>query len=137
MPLASFFLQTPNGSILVTSQNSTAAMNLVGYDNIIQVEPMDEGDALALLKTRVPFGEPSESEAKALVQALECIPLAITHAAAYIRMREPRITISTYLQLFRESAANQANLLSNEDVKDLRRDHSIRHAVITTWHYSL
>ena len=35
MPLASFLPQTPNGSILVTSRNSTAAMNLVGYDNII------------------------------------------------------------------------------------------------------
>ena len=136
-PLESFLPQTPNGSILVTSRNSTAAMNLVGgYYNVIRVEPMDEGDALALLKTRVPFSEPSESEAKALVQALECIPLAITHAAAYVRMREPRITISTYLQLFRESAANQTNLLSNEDVRDLRRDHSIRHAVITTWQIS-
>ena len=137
-PLECFLPQTPNGSILVTSRNSTAAMNLVGmYYNVIRVEPMDEGDALALLKTRVPFSEPSESEAKALVQALECIPLAITHAAAYIRMREPRVTISTYLQLFRESAANQANLLSNEDVRnDLRRDHSIRHAVITTWQIS-
>jgi tetratricopeptide (TPR) repeat protein len=136
-PLESFLPQTPNGSILVTSRNSTAAMNLVGvYYNVIRVEPMDEGDALALLKTRVPFNEPSESEAKALVQALECIPLAITHAAAYIRMREPRVTISTYLQLFRESAANQANLLSNEDVRDLRRDPSIRHAVITTWQIS-
>ena len=137
-PLESFLPQTPNGSILVTSRNSTAAMNLVGvYANVIRVEPMDEGDALALLKTRVPFGEPSESEAKALVQALERIPLAITHAAAYIRMREPRVTISTYLQLFRESAANQANLLSNEDVRDdLRRDHSIRHAVIATWQIS-
>jgi tetratricopeptide (TPR) repeat protein len=136
-PLESFLPQTPNGSILVTSRNSTAAMNLVSvYYNVIRVEPMDEGDALALLKTRVPFGEPSESDAKALVQALECIPLAITHAAAYIRMREPRVTISTYLQLFRESAANQANLLSNEDVRDLRRDPSIRHAVITTWQIS-
>jgi tetratricopeptide (TPR) repeat protein len=137
-PLESFLPQTPNGSILITSRNSTAAMNLVGvYYNVIRVEPMDEGDALALLKTRVPFGEPSESEAKALVQALECIPLAITHAAAYIRMRQQRVTISTYLQLFRESAANQANLLSNEDVRDdLRRDHSIRHAVITTWQIS-
>src|SRR5205085_3849922 len=95
-PLESFLPQTPNGSILVTSRNSTAAMNLVGvYYNVIRVEPMNEGDALALLKTRVPFDEPFESEAKALVQALECIPLAITHAAAYIRMREPRVTIST------------------------------------------
>ena len=137
VPLTSSLPQTPNGSILVTSRNLAAAMNLVGmHDNVIRVEPMDEGDALALLKTRVPFGEPSESDAKALVQALECIPLAITHAAAYIRMREPRVTISTYLKLFRESTANQANLLSSEDTRDLRRDHSIQHAAITTWQIS-
>ena len=137
IPLASFLPQTPNGSILVTSRNLAAAMNLVGtHDNVICVEPMGEEDALALLKTRVPFGEPSESDAKALVQALECIPLAITHAAAYIRMREPRVTISTYLKLFRESTANQANLLSGEDARDLRRDHSIQHAAITTWQIS-
>lgn len=100
MPLASFLPQTPNGSILVTSRNLAAAMSLVGMDdNVIRVEPMDEGDALALLKTRVPFDEPSKGDAKALVQALECIPLAITHAAAYIRMREPRVSpvdCSTY-----------------------------------------
>ncbi|KAI9766019.1 MAG: hypothetical protein M1840_007026, partial [Geoglossum simile] len=136
MPLASFLPQTPTGSILATSRNSTAAMNLVGFDNIIQVKPMDKGDALALLKTRVPFDETSESDAKALIQALECIPLAITHAAAYIRMREPRVTISTYLQLFRASAENQANLLSNRDVRDLRRDHSIQHAVLMAWQIS-
>jgi tetratricopeptide (TPR) repeat protein len=137
MPLASFLPQTPNGSILVTSRNLAAAMNLVGiHDNIICVEPMDEGDALALLKTRISFSEPSESDAKALVQALDCIPLAITHAAAYIRMREPRVTISTYLKLFRESAANQTTLLSSEDTRDLRRDHSIQHAAITTWQIS-
>ncbi|KAI9766297.1 MAG: hypothetical protein M1839_004928 [Geoglossum umbratile] len=136
MPLASFIPQTPNGSILATSRDSTTAMNLVGYDNVIPVEPMNEGDALALLKTRVPFGETSESEAKALIQALEYIPLAITHAAAYIRMREPRVTISTYLQLFHESVENQSNLLSNRDVRDLRRDYSMRYAVITAWQIS-
>ncbi|OCK86963.1 TPR-like protein [Cenococcum geophilum 1.58] len=137
MPLASFLPQTPNGSILVTSRNLAAATSLVGMDdNVIRVEPMDEGDALALLKTRVPFDEPSKGNAKALVQALECIPLAITHAAAYIRMREPRVTISTYLKLFRESTANQATLLSSEDARDLRRDHSIQHAAITTWQIS-
>jgi hypothetical protein len=136
-PLASFIPQTPNGSILVTSRNLAAAMNLIGvHDNVIRVEPMDEEDALALLNTRVPFSKSSESDARALVQALECIPLAITHAAAYIRMREPRVTISTYLKLFRESAANQADLLSNEDTRDLRRDYSIRHAVILTWQIS-
>ncbi|KAF2187603.1 putative kinesin, partial [Zopfia rhizophila CBS 207.26] len=64
------------------------------------------------------------------------IPLAITHAAAYIKTRAPTITISDYLQLFRESEANQVRLLGKKEWKDLRRDHSIRHAVITTWQIS-
>ena len=108
-------------------------MNLVGYDNIIQVEPMDEGDALALLKIRVLFGNPFESKAKVLIQALECIPLAITYATTYIRIKEPRVTISTYLQLFHENAVNWENFLSNKDVRDFRWDHSIWHMVITIW----
>jgi tetratricopeptide (TPR) repeat protein len=136
-PLESFLPQTPNGTILITSRNRIAAINLVGTcGGIVQVEPMDEEDALALLNTRVPFSESSKADAKALVQALERIPLAITHAAAYINTRAPMTTMSDYLELFRKSEANQVRLLGKKGLKDLRRDHSIRHAVIATWRVS-
>ena len=132
-PLEAFLPRCRHGSILVTSRNSTAARNLVGdYGSIIDVEPMAESEALALLETRVSLCNASRDDARALVQVLEGIPLAITHAASYIRNRQ-RITIPTYLQLFRESEANQASLLNNSEAEDLRRDHSIRHPVITTW----
>jgi Tfp pilus assembly protein PilF len=136
-PLESFLPQTPNGMILITSRNRIAAINLVGtYGSIVQVEPMHEEDALALLKTRVPFSESSKADAKALIQALECIPLAITHAAAYINTRAPMTTMSDYLELFHKSEANQVRLLDKKVLKDLRRDRSIRHAVIATWQIS-
>jgi tetratricopeptide (TPR) repeat protein len=136
-PLESFLPQTANGTILITSRNRAAAINLIGgYGSIVQVEPMGEEDALALLHTRVPFAESGQADAKALVHALERIPLAITHAAAYIKTRASTTTISTYLELFRESEANQVNLLGKKEWKDIRRDHSIRHAVITTWQIS-
>jgi tetratricopeptide (TPR) repeat protein len=135
--LATFLPQTPNGSILITSRNSTAAFNLVGtHDNIAKVEPMGIEDALALLRTRVPMSRSEVDDAKALVQALECIPLAIAHAAAYIETRAPMTTISSYLRLFRESEANQARLLDAKELRDLRRDPSIMHAVIGTWKIS-
>ncbi|KAF2195869.1 hypothetical protein K469DRAFT_20120 [Zopfia rhizophila CBS 207.26] len=106
-PLESFLPQTPNGAIFITSRNKTAAINLVGtHGSIVQVEPMNEEDALALLQTRAPFSESSKADATALVQALERIPLAITHAAAYIKTRAPMTTMSGYLDLFRESEAN-------------------------------
>jgi hypothetical protein len=136
-PLESFLPQVTHGTILITSRNTVAATNLVGgHGDVVQVEPMDEDEALALLHTRVPFGESSRADARALVDALEGIPLAITHAAAYIKTRASTTTISLYLKLFRESEANQVHLLSKKEWKDIRRDHSIRQAVIATWQIS-
>ncbi|OQD78945.1 hypothetical protein PENANT_c070G01951 [Penicillium antarcticum] len=141
-PLVSFLPQAAHGSMLITSRNSLAARNLVGKEgHVIRVQPMDKGESLALLRARIPApqsgkrGESAEDE-KALVQALEYIPLAITQAGSYIANRSSRVTVSRYLQLFRESESNQTHLLQHEDAKDLRRDPSIRHAVITTWQLS-
>ncbi|KAF2686316.1 hypothetical protein K458DRAFT_430168 [Lentithecium fluviatile CBS 122367] len=136
-PLEGFLPQTPNGTILITSRNNLAAANLVGtYGSIVQVEPMEEEDALALLNTRVPFDESDKADAKALVQALERIPLAITQAAAYIKTRAQTTTMSGYLELFHASEENQVRLLGRKGLQDLRRDHSVRHAVIATWQIS-
>jgi hypothetical protein len=60
---------------------------------------------------------------------LEYIPLAITHAAAYIKANARMTTISDYLRLFRKSVVDQVGLVGNGKLKDLRRDNSIRHAV--------
>lgn len=97
---------------------------------------MGEEDALALFHTRVPFGEPDRADAEALVYAIERIPLAITHAAAYIKKRATTTTIASYLELFRESEANQVHRLSKKEWKDIRRDHSIRQPVTATWQIS-
>ncbi|KFY17491.1 hypothetical protein V492_00633, partial [Pseudogymnoascus sp. VKM F-4246] len=135
-PLGEFLPQSRHGSILITSRNSTAADNLVGtFGNLVPVEPMKEKDSVDLLKTKIPVDKCSEADLKELAQALEGIPLAITHAAAYIRSK-PRVTVSKYLSLFRESEANQAKLLDDNETEDLRRDYSIRNAVITTWRIS-
>ncbi|KAH8689250.1 hypothetical protein GQ44DRAFT_637548 [Phaeosphaeriaceae sp. PMI808] len=134
--LASFLPQVSNGWILVTSRDLLAAMNIVGTrHNVIRIEPMVEGDALALLKTKVSVDKPSEGDAKALVQALEGIPLAVTHAAAYIAVSET-VTISRYLDLFRKSEQNQESLLNIQETGDLRRDGSLSHTVIATWQIS-
>jgi tetratricopeptide (TPR) repeat protein len=136
-PLASFLPQAASGWILVTSRDLVAAVNLVGAKcNVIEVEPMDEREALALLRLKMRVNESSESDARALVKALEGIPLAVTHAAAYIAVNEPSIDIATYLKLFRESEENQTYLLNNKDARDIRRDASVSSAVITTWQLS-
>ncbi|GLA55854.1 hypothetical protein AnigIFM63604_002939 [Aspergillus niger] len=138
-PMVRFLPQAAHGSILITSRNGLAARNLVGSDSpVITVQPMNEEESLALLRARFPSHQPGESteDEKALVEALEFIPLAISQAGSYIANRLPLVTVSGYLQLFRESESNRAHLLQHEGAKDLRRDPSIRNAVITTWQVS-
>ncbi|KAF3390061.1 hypothetical protein DPV78_011783 [Talaromyces pinophilus] len=137
MPLVDYLPHVSHGSILVTSRNQTTARNIVGpRGHVIPVEPMSTNDAITLLRTRVMVDQSSETEAKLLVEALECIPLAITQAGAYILNHSPRMSLSTYLQLFQQSKSNQEHLLNYNDAHDLRRDQSIRHPVITTWQIS-
>ncbi|KFY86469.1 hypothetical protein V500_07615 [Pseudogymnoascus sp. VKM F-4518 (FW-2643)] len=136
-PLESFLPQSSNGWILVTLRDLVAAVNLIGTRrNVIRVEPMAEEEALMLLDNRVSVGKAFEDDAKLLIRTLEYIPLAITHAAAYLAVRAQTITVSTYLELFRESEENQAHLLISREPRDKRRDGSVSDAVITTWQIS-
>ncbi|GAM43571.1 hypothetical protein TCE0_056r18491 [Talaromyces pinophilus] len=135
--LVTFLPQATHGSVLITSRNTLAAQNLVGTNGlVIDVQPMNEAESLALLRMRIPDSQSPAEDESALVQALEYIPLAIMQAAAYIANRSPLITVSAYLRLFHESESKRIRLLQNEDSIDLRRDSSIRYAVITTWQLS-
>ncbi|EAU30103.1 predicted protein [Aspergillus terreus NIH2624] len=137
--LVRFLPQAAHGFMLITSRNRFAARNLVGSDgDVITVQPMNEEESVALLRLRLldpPSGESGEDE-RALVQALEYIPLALIQTAAYIANRSPLINVSAYLRLFHESESKRMRLLQTEDSTDLRRDPSIRYAVITTWQLS-
>ncbi|EED11465.1 kinesin, putative [Talaromyces stipitatus ATCC 10500] len=77
---------------------------------------------------------PSGSVLKDMVR--ECIPLAIAQAGAYISNRSPRMTVSSYLELFQQSETNQEHLLNYDEAHDLRRDQSGRYPVIMTWQIS-
>ncbi|RFN52394.1 hypothetical protein FIE12Z_3325 [Fusarium flagelliforme] len=135
-PLEGFLPQTPNGKLLVTSRKRSAATNLVGSQgHTLEVKPMGEDDALTLLSTRGLLNESNQDDSKALVQALEYIPLAITHAAACIKA-SALMTMADYIRRFEESEAYLVKVLGKEEYKDIRRDNSIRHAVIATWQIS-
>ena len=135
-PLARYLPQTPNGSILITSRNRLAAFKLVGdQQNLMDVGPMDEDNGMALLRTRMELESKAEPDAQLLLQSLGYIPLAVTHAAAYINIRATRMKIREYLDFFDENEANRTKLL-DEDSGDLRRDPGVPNAVITTWEIS-
>ncbi|KAL4746359.1 P-loop containing nucleoside triphosphate hydrolase protein [Aspergillus terricola var. indicus] len=129
--------QTTNGSVIITSRNSTAARNLLtNHQNILYIDVMEENDALDLIQTRVTLDQGSMEDARRLMQALEYIPLAVVQAGSYIQERLPRTTVSAYLTLLQESDANLVAMLGNMDLRDSRRDYSSQHVVTATWQIS-
>ena len=70
-----------------------------------------------------------------LVQELDCIPLAIAQAAAYINQRTPRVTVSRYLEVLLTDDTERTKLLE-KGIRDPRRDGRASNSVIATWFMS-
>ena len=134
-PLASFLPQSRNGAVIVTTRNKDLAFKLTGsHRKMIEVGPMTPGDAITFLEKKL--GALSDAGAAIdLVNALDCVPLAIGQAAAYIQARQPRSSVEKYLAVFRESERKKTRLLDH-DAGDLRRDGGASNALLTTWQMS-
>ena len=134
-PLCDYLPQSPSGSILITSRSQAVAHKLTGiHSSVIEVKPMDEDDALCLLHKKLGSAIARE-EAVRLTQALDSMPLAITQAAAFIRQREPRMSVSRYADEICRSDQNRARLL-RRDMGDSRRDGRASNSIIATWQIS-
>jgi hypothetical protein len=133
-PLRDYLPQSPSGSILITSRSKDAALKLVEQRDLISVEPMDKGNALALFKKKL--GEPNDSKDIAeLAAALEYMPLAIVQAAAYISDPDRQCSAQLYLKEFQKSDHKKQSLLNHEGGQ-LRRDPEAKNSVIITWQIS-
>src|SRR5436190_9798655 len=75
----------------------------------------------------------TEADAAILVKTLDCLPLAITQAAAFIS--ENYCTIGDYLEMLQASDSDQIELLS-KDLYDPRRDTDAPSSVVRTWKLS-
>lgn len=130
--LAGLLPRVDHGSVLITSRLRTAALNMIGsheFDNIIDVDIMNDVEAEQLLKSRIPSHLYESNSAKALIKELENIPLAITQAAAAINYNLSE-SISDYLDRF---LMGRIRIVS---VPDPRRDFDSSAAVFVTWQLS-
>ncbi|KAK4502648.1 hypothetical protein PRZ48_006074 [Zasmidium cellare] len=130
--IPTYLPKKPGSAVVVTSRDSQAAFDLVGdKERIVKLEAMTEDEAVQLFRTKTRLREWDQVQTHRLSVQLDCIPLAITQAAAYIMARE-RMTIAAYLELFQH---DEERLLSTSE-NDLRRDVNIPNAVIKTWEIS-
>ncbi|KAK5025613.1 hypothetical protein LTS07_007817 [Exophiala sideris] len=136
--LADYLPSSSNGSIVTTTRNRKVAEGLIEYaEDILDLKPMDIDEAVALLtkKLRKLEAISTEDDFASLAQQLDCMPLALSQAAAYLIQRAPRMTLSSYLGELRGSDDGRARLLQT-DIRDPRRDGKASNSIITTWYVS-
>ncbi|KAI1684365.1 TPR domain protein [Pyrenophora tritici-repentis] len=133
-PLREYLPHCERGSILVTTRSKEAALKLVEQRDIVNVEPMDETQALALFKKKLGT-EGDNGDIVELAAALEYMPLAVVQAAAYIWRSAPRCSVAQYLEEFRHSDSEKTSLL-NHEAGQLRRDREAKNSIIITWQIS-
>ena len=133
----SFYLpESGNGFILITTRDRRVAVGLTNDSRcVINVQPLEKADAKYLLFRKLPDEKSTDRAFGDLAEALNCLPLAITQAAAYIRVNRPRMTISKYLDMLHFNESTQTRLLEKE-MGDSRRDSTSLSSVIKTWQIS-
>ena len=126
-----------HGAILVTSRIKSEARKLIEESDIVTVSPMQELEAQQLFQGKLGSdpGPNEAAEAAKLVAALEFMPLAIVQAASYIREKQPRCSIHSYLDLFSRNLSEKTALLAHE-AGGLRRDPEAKNSILLTWHIS-
>jgi len=82
--LASYLPRSSRGSILITTRNKILGKDLANGNMSIGIEHFTPGDAEILLRSKVPQDRWDETDASKLVEALGCLPLALTQSAAYV-----------------------------------------------------
>lgn len=122
--------------MLITTRDGRLAKRLASIHALIVVNPMSPQEAQELLLERWQATSPSNSDkdqSRRLVEALGCIPLAITQAAAFIN--ENLSSLTEYLEMLRTSDSEMQQLL-DEDLGDLRRDSKSHNSIVMTWKMS-
>ena len=96
--VAKFIPSGNRGNILITSRNRTMG-RLVSFENSIEINEMEESDAVALLLKASHLVDSAEhlQDAKNIVIELGCIPLAVDNAGSYIEAG--KCEIDSYLRL--------------------------------------
>ncbi|KNB04916.1 hypothetical protein FOXG_06903 [Fusarium oxysporum f. sp. lycopersici 4287] len=126
------------GTVLWTSRDAHIAGTLVGARRGVEVQSMAVDEATTLL-ARV-RDEPISTEqaveeagVDALLQELQCLPLAISQAGAY--MRRMSMTAEQYLDLLRQGKTRWEVLKVSD--ADRHRRPEVSNSVLETWRISI
>ena len=134
----------PHGMLLLTTNNKSAAEQLIKPGHVLRVQSMDQANACALLRQRLPEQDQPGSDLghrarvwlnddlEKLAQKLDYLPLALAQAASFIR--EESMSVDQYLELIHNDESRLAGLLTHESKSDRRSD-DLSKAILSTWNF--
>jgi tetratricopeptide (TPR) repeat protein len=129
------FLAIPScGQTVLATRHNKVASQFVDDCDIITVALMTKSDASNLFRKKA-GGHHDATDVEELVDKLGYIPLAIAHAAAFIKRKVPLCTVQTYLSNLEETIKSDTSLLI-ANYEELRRDPEANNSVINTWQVS-
>jgi hypothetical protein len=112
--VSDFLPLSSHGLILITSRSREVVERLqVFSEDVLNLEPMEVDVAKSLFSKKLKKGgrETSPDDLVRLVKYLDCMPLAITQAAAYIEQAAPRMTVPKYMEILEKNDGERAALL--------------------------
>lgn len=128
-PPKAYLPRSPKGLTLITTRSDSVGNSLTGM-RITKIGPMDESDALSLLRSCLaPDAMSDLNDCLELVKALDYVPLAIKQAAAFLR--HTGVSLGLYLNRFRNIHGEMSSLTEEEE-KDSRGDFESRCSIFRT-----
>lgn len=123
--------ESPHGSILITTRNRAAGVKFTRNlsPELVEVNTMTEDESSRLIRSALSDNTPTDEEIHEISDLLGHLPLALAQATAF--MQENVLTISEYIELYKDSDETQMDLLS-ESFETLGRDSQVPNAVATT-----
>jgi tetratricopeptide (TPR) repeat protein len=134
--LVSDLPRSSKGSTIFTTRTRAAAIKLAA-NNVLALEEFECAEAIEILNTRLlPEHQHQLKDSDAVHEFLEMLAfhaLAIIQATAFINRND--VTLSDYVDLFRNSESDAIELLS-EEFEDQGRYREATQSVATTWSIS-
>jgi tetratricopeptide (TPR) repeat protein len=139
--LVDWLPRSNRGSILFTTRDSKMAARLTRGNQNIYLAKLGATEAGEMLRRRIAkkhlIGD--ETTVDELLEKLDCLPLAITQATAFINTNE--VTVARYLRLFQDTSA--AEIFSKKFYDNSRYDSEshvdydgMDSTIARTWHIS-
>ena len=131
--LLAFLPSSDLGRIIVTTRDRRVGEKLIGRESLINVQTLDDRDALTLLHANTSDVIQDHGQALDLIKEIGHLPLAITQAAAFITQNQ--ISLEEYLLSLRAGESEIRELLDQQHY-DIRRDHESQASILRTWRLS-